>query len=46
MPLAPKPIPESRRRTPQHKAAHYTMIAVSAALALGVGVWLVVAGMG
>ena len=38
--------PDDRRRTPQNKAVHYAMIAVSGALALGVGVWLMLAGRG
>ena len=46
MPLAPKPAPESRRRTPQNKAAHSAMIVASGALALVVGVWLMVTGRG
>lgn len=31
---------DDRRRTPQHKAPHYAMIALSTLLALGVGAWL------
>jgi len=35
---------DDRRRTPQHKAAHYATIAVSTLMAIGVGVWLMAVG--
>lgn len=42
--MAPAEDRETRRRTPQNRPAHYLMIALSTALALGVGAWLMMTG--